>query len=109
MCPLGFTKITPNGKEVNYNYYDSVELMNSLSSFILENLKHQLNFGIETDVCYCLGTGKNFAYLSKLNDRYKFFKTIVALEHPRFIIQYKLKDKNLYVNKYLKLLKDSAG
>lgn len=104
ICPLGFVRENDKGKEVNYNYYDSKVLQETVEHFIIKTLKQQLQFGIDTDVCYCLGTGKNFSYLLELNKKYTFFKTIVPLEHPRYIMQYKLKQKQTYIEKYLELL-----
>lgn len=102
ICPLGFTKIGENGKETNYNYYDSPALLKSVYSFIVENIRKQIEMGFETDVCFCFGTGKNEAFFRKLNEAHHFFKKIVALEHPRYIMQYKSKEKALYIDKYLR-------
>ncbi len=99
--PLGFTKINNIGKPINYNYYDSKELMKAAYDFIVENIKKQIDLGIETDTCFCFGTGKNEQFLKLLNQEKKFFKKIIALEHPRFIMQYKSKSKQLYIDKYL--------
>jgi len=101
VCPLGFTIINNKGKEVNYNYYDSQELTAMVYDFIIENLKKQISFGISTDVCFCFGTGKNEKFLRKINDEFNFFKKIIPLEHPRFIMQYKSKSKDVYLAKYL--------
>lgn len=101
ICPLGFTATTNNGKEINYNYYDSKELTNAVYGFIIENIRKQIALGVDTDICYCFGTGKNERFLRTLNDEHKFFKRIIALEHPRFIVQYKSKTKQLYIDKYL--------
>ena len=100
VCPLGFVQ-KKNGKETNYNYYDSKELQSALTPFILSTLKQQLNIGISTYVCFCLGTGKNYDYLLKLNDTHHLFKRIVALDHPRFIMQYRRKKVDEYIGKYL--------
>jgi hypothetical protein len=100
-CPLGFTSVRENGKEVNYNYYDSRELIVATTPFIIESIIKLINLGIETNFCFCLGTGKNAAFLQKLNDQHHFFKKIIPLEHPRFIMQYKLRSKDLYIKKYL--------
>ncbi len=105
VSPLGFTTTNPRGKEVNYNYYDSRDLADSLSSFILESLMIQLKFGIHRDTCFCLGTGKNYNYISELNKRYHFFDKIVPLEHPRYIMQYRLKKKQYYLDLYVEKLK----
>ncbi len=101
ICPLGFTITNDKGKEINYNYYDSKELTESVYNFIIANIEKQISFGIATNVCFCFGTGKNENFLRKINGEYKFFKQIVALEHPRFIMQYKSKSKQFYVDKYL--------
>ena len=101
ICPLGFTIANSKGKQVNYNYYDSRHLEEAVSGFIVENLKKQIAFGVDTDICYCFGTGKNEKYLNVLNAKYHFFKKIVALEHPRFIMQYKAKTRDQYIDKYL--------
>lgn len=101
VCPLGFVKSDPKGNEKNYNYYDSRELTGLVTPFILESIKKQLEFGINRDMCFCFGTGMNEKFLSQLNDKHRFFKKIIALEHPRFVMQYKAREKQLYINKYL--------
>ncbi len=102
LCPLGFTSVDNKGKEKNYNYYDSKELLAAVKDYIIENIRKQIALGVKTDVCFCFGTGKNENYLRKLNDEHKFFKQIIALEHPRFIMQYKAKTKQDYIDKYIK-------
>jgi len=101
ICPLGFTATGKNGKEINYNYYDSKELTAAVYDFIVENIKKQVAFGVDTETCFCFGAGKNEQFLHKLNDENGFFKTIVALEHPRFIMQYKSRSKDEYIDKYI--------
>lgn len=101
LCPLGFTIIDDKGKEKNYNYYDSPALQKAVTSYIIENIRKQIDLGVEADVCFCFGTGKNENFLRKLNDKYGFFGKIAALEHPRFIMQYKARSKQLYIDKYL--------
>jgi len=105
ICPLGFTIINDKGKEINYNYYDSKELTEMVYDFIIGNIKKQISFGIGTDVCFCFGTGKNVTFLRKINEEFHFFKKIVPLEHPRFIMQYKSKSKQFYLDKYLEELR----
>lgn len=101
VCPLGFTIDKAGGKSVNYNYYDSAELEKSVRDFILENIKTQISLAGRNDVCYCLGTGKNYHYLSKLNEKHHFFDVIIPLEHPRYIMQYKSKTKESYVDDFV--------
>lgn len=106
--PLGFTKINESGKEVNYNYYDNKALQEAVLPFIEWNIEQQLEIGCYTDVCYCLGTGKNFKFLSELNKRKQYFGRIIPLEHPRYIMQYKLKNKENYINDYISKLKGNG-
>src|SRR5690606_33232206 len=100
VSPPGFTAAGKKGKEVNYNYYDSRELTAAIMDFIIDSIKKQLDFGILRDTCFCLGTGKNFKFMSELNREHNFFEKIIALEHPRFIMQYRLKKKELFINNY---------
>ena len=106
ICPLGFTTTNDKNKQVNYNYYDSKELTESVYDFMIKNIRKQIKLGINTNVGFCFGTGKNEKFLQKLNEEYRFFKKIIALEHPRFIMQYKFKTKHLYVEKYLNAFKE---
>ncbi len=99
--PLGFVITDEQGKEKNYNYYDSKELTEAVLSFGLASLRKQLTFGIETDICYCFGSGKNEKFIRGINEEFKFFKEIIPLEHPRFVMQYKSKDKQEYIDKYI--------
>jgi Domain of unknown function (DUF4918) len=101
ICPLGFTISNEDRKEKNYNYYDNKELTNIVMKFIIETIKKQIGFGIETDVCFCFGIDKNYKFLLEINGRYNFFTRIIALEHPRFVMQYKSKFKQEYINKYI--------
>src|SRR5690606_41606914 len=94
-CPLG---LTLNGK--NLNYYDTRELEDILRDFMVSSLKAQLDFPLDREQCFCLGEGKNFAYLTKLNREHGFFKNIVPLPHPRSIMQYRRKRVDEYVERY---------
>lgn len=105
VCPLGFTSKTDNGKEINYNYYDSNELKLCVFDFIVESIKKQIAFGLNTDLCFCFGAGKNEKFLREINRQYKFFKQVIALEHPRYVMQYKARQKEDYIEKYLAAFK----
>ncbi len=96
---LGFIK---GGK--NLNYYDDKLLMKRIDSFVVDCLKKQLLFGIKTDVCFCIGEGENLKFFSALNNRHQWFQEIKALSHPRFIMQYKLKQKSMYLQQYVDAL-----
>ena len=95
VSPLGFTK-----DGLNLNYYDNKELEKRVRKFIVDSIQTQLKFPIDRSVCFCLGEGENYKYLSKLNTEYSFFKKIVPLPHPRFIMQYRRKKVNEFVSLY---------
>ena len=96
ISPLGFVK---DGK--NLNYYDVRALQDSLKSFIVQSLNATLKLKIERSICYCLGEGQNYKYLNALNNEFQWFQSIVPLAHPRFIMQYKRKKMDAYINDYL--------
>jgi hypothetical protein len=102
--PLGFTTTSQLNKTINYNYYDSNELKQMVRPYILKHLKAQIELGCYTDKAFVLGTNKNYAFLSKLNQEEKLFKDLIPLEHPRYIMQYKLKSKESYLADYLEKL-----
>ncbi|WP_374949879.1 uracil-DNA glycosylase family protein [Mucilaginibacter sp.] len=107
LFPLGFTTRDEKGREKNYNYYDSKELSNAVTPAIIENIKKQIAIGCYTNTCFCFGTGQNEKFIKKLNDEHGFFNRIVALEHPRFIMQYKSKSKQAYIDKYLEAFSEA--
>ncbi|MCX6253165.1 MAG: DUF4918 family protein [Bacteroidia bacterium] len=101
VSPLGFTSVNANGRAINYNYYDSKKLTDAVLDFIIESLTRQLEFCIERNTCFCLGTGQNYKFLVLLNNKLKIFNKIIPLEHPRYIMQYKSKQKLSFINKYI--------
>jgi len=105
-CPLGFVITNSKGKEVNFNYYDSRDLLNKIKNFLVDSIKLHISKGLKTDICYCLGAGKNFKIISKLNQKYGFFNKLIPLEHPRYIMQYKSKHKKQYIDKYIEAFRN---
>lgn len=100
VCPLGFVK---GGK--NINYYDDRDLQLAVEPFIVESIEKQLSFPVLRDRCLCLGGEKNFRYLAGLNSRYQWFREIVPLPHPRFIMQYRRKEIAPFIQMYLDAFK----
>ncbi|AEV97904.1 DUF4918 domain-containing protein [Niastella koreensis] len=101
LSPLGFTK---NG--VNLNYYDDKELLKDSEPFILQCIREQLaSIATTQDVCYCLGEGTNYRIFQKLNVKHQFFKEIVPLPHPRWVMQYRRKKMDEFVKVYVEKLK----
>ncbi len=99
LSPLGFVK---GGK--NYNYYDERALSEAVTPFIIKNIETQIEFGADLRKVYCLGQGKNFEFLKKLNEEFNWWKEVIPLPHPRWIMQYKLRKKDEYLAMYKDLL-----
>ncbi|NNE30513.1 MAG: DUF4918 family protein [Saprospiraceae bacterium] len=99
VCPLGFLK----GK-VNCNYYDDKGLQEKVKPQILENLITQTEGFMKGSTVVCLGMGKNYKFLDRLNKEHKIFKKVIPLPHPRWIMQYRRKDVNKYAGEYLSVL-----
>jgi hypothetical protein len=96
VSPLGFTR---EGK--NINYYDDKNLQTAITPFVEQSIAQMLTLGIDNKKCFCIGEGKNIDYLSRLNDKHQWFDTIIPMSHPRFIMQYKRKKLNEYIDDYL--------
>ena len=105
ICPLGFLRKSDKGNWINCNYYDYEELFQVMEKFLVASLKKQISFGIETDVCYSLGK-KNAKYLERINKKEKLFDKIEVLDHPRYIVQYKSRFMDEYIEGYLNRLKN---
>ena len=88
----------------NYNYYDSSALYRSLIPHILSSLKAQIKLGAKKDIVICLGK-KNANYLQEINEKLGYFKKIIVLDHPRYVMQYKLRKIDGYIKKYMGVLR----
>lgn len=108
VCPLGFIGERKSGNWNNLNYYDYPSLIKITRPFIVYSLKMQIKMGIDTSIVYILGT-KNGEIFKKINDEYRFFDSIIILEHPRYIEQYKSKIRHEFVLKYLNALKGTLA
>jgi hypothetical protein len=104
ICPLGFVQETATGKVKNYNYYDRPDLKKVMRTFIVKSLRTQVSWGLERTEAYCLGTGQNYQYCRSLNEELGLFRSVIPLEHPRFIMQYRSKKKKEYIQKYIRTL-----
>lgn len=98
--PLAIIRQAKNGKWLNANYYDDPVLFEMTKDFMIETLKKHISLGLDTSEVFVLGK-KNVNFIQKLNKEAKLFDNIKTLEHPRYIQQYKLKEKQHYIDKYI--------
>lgn len=101
--PLAIVRETRDGKWLNANYYDDPVLFETVKDFMIESLIKHISMGLDTSEVFILGK-KNAAFIRKLNQQEKLFDTLAVLEHPRYIQQYKSKEKQLYIDKYIQAL-----
>lgn len=100
VCPLGFIK-----NDKNINYYDDPALQKKVTPFIIDCINKHVAMGFITGKCLCIGGEKNFKFLSGLNNEHKWFEEIVPLPHPRFILQYRRRQKDKYIHQYLSAMR----
>jgi hypothetical protein len=103
VSPLGFTIRNNAGKEVNFNYYDMPALFKKVLPFIHANFEQLRSMDFDMDTAFVLGV-KNAKCLEQINGIGKYFGRLVVLEHPRYIMQYQLRAKQLFIEKYLEAL-----
>lgn len=98
--PLAIVRNTKGDKWLNANYYDDKTLFADVKDYMIETLKRHIALGLDTSEVYILGK-KNSDFIKKLNEEAQLFDRLVVLEHPRYIQQYKSKEKDLYIDKYI--------
>lgn len=103
MSPLGFMH-----GEKNLNFYDSAELQSALTTTIQHWILQQVSFGLRQDTTVVLGTGKLKTFFEQYVHAECGFDSVVFLEHPRFIMQYRRKHVDSYVEKYVQVIRSCA-
>lgn len=101
--PLAIVRKTKNGW-LNANYYDDKALFEAVKDFMIDSLKKHISLNLDTSEVFVLGK-KNAEFISRLNKEAELFDKMTILEHPRYIQQYKSKEKQLYIDKYIVALK----
>lgn len=100
VSPLGFVR-----GGTNLNYYDDPRLAARLRPFIVESIRTQQAFtGGLSDFCFCIGEGKNYDFFRRLNEEFGFYENIIPLPHPRWVMQYRRRQIDHYVDLYLQAL-----
>ncbi len=98
VSPLGFVR-----DGLNYNYYDDPLLLARLTPFILRTLHAQLALNVRRGAAIVLGSGANQKFFTRLNDEHGFFRNVLRLDHPRFIMQYRRKRLTHYRREYARV------
>jgi len=98
--PLTIIRQTAAGKWLNANYYDDPALFEHVKAFMVDSLRKHIHMGLDTSAVFILGK-KNADFIGRLNAQEKLFGKLTVLEHPRYIQQYRSKERQLYIDKYL--------
>lgn len=98
-CPLGFVQ---GGK--NINYYDDKALLQAVTPFMLESIQQLVDFKVHRKRCICIGGEKNYRHLSRWNETRGWFDEIIPVAHPRFVMQYRRRQKAEFIDQYLQAL-----
>jgi len=69
-------------------------------------LKQQISIAGFSEKVVCLGEGKNYKYLDRLNNENHLFNEIITLPHPRWIMQYNYKERENFIKEYVISLRD---
>ena len=100
ICPLGFTR-----GGVNLNYYDVRKLETAVTPFIVSSIEKQIEMGCDRDRVVILGRGTNAEFFRRLNAKHEWFDIVHAVDHPRFILQYRRRQAESYVKIYAEVLR----
>ncbi len=98
--PLAIVRRSKEGNFLNANYYDDKKLFECVKDFMIDSLEKHISLGLDTSEVFVLGK-KNAEFIQKLNQEKKLFDKTTVLEHPRYIQQYKSKEKQVYIDKYI--------
>ena len=96
VSPIGYIKA---GK--NYNYYDEPALQDAVKPFAIACLRKKIALGCTSSIAFSVGRGKNLHFLEKINREHAFFDRIDFVPHPRWVMQYRLKRKDEFIEEYL--------
>ncbi|HHS93579.1 MAG TPA: DUF4918 family protein, partial [Campylobacterales bacterium] len=69
-----------------------------------QTLLEQLSFTRPKPTVISVGQGKNLKYLQEFNKKHDCFERIEVVPHPRWVMQYRRKEKEKYIDKYLEIL-----
>ncbi len=104
LCPLGFTR-----HDVNINFYDDVQLAKTIRPKIIEWMSQALDAGVRRDVTIVLGAGKLRSFMEKHIRTDVGLAEVVYLDHPRYIMQYRRRDVEAYVELYVETIRSCCN
>ena len=99
VSPLGYLR-----DGTNLNYYDIKGYKRLFEKYAVGEIRKQFDLGLSRKTAFSIGKGQNIQFLNWLNRKYDLFESIVALPHPRWVMQYRLKRKDELIREYVDIL-----
>jgi hypothetical protein len=99
VMPMGLL----NGTK-NCNYYDSASIFRKCKSVIQLSMEKHLDMHVNRDRVIILGK-KNADFFYKIKGFNTLFKEVVTLDHPRYVMQYQLKNKDRFIGHWISTLR----
>lgn len=99
MYPLGFLH---QGK--NINYYEMKDWRANMLPKVEAELAKHIDWNVDRKKVISIGRGENTKVLESINEKHGWFDEVIALPHPRWILQYRRKRKDEFLDAYLQAL-----
>lgn len=96
VSPLGFLR-----ESVNANYYDHPDLLRAVRPLIERHVQAQLALFGPQRVALSIGRGQNYQFFRRANQVKGWFEEIWPLPHPRWVMQYRRRQKSSFVEQYV--------
>ena len=103
LSPVGYVR---DGK--NLNYYDIKGMPEQLDAWMAETMAVQIAAGCDRRVAFSMGQGTNFKQLQAFNERHGFFDRVEPLPHPRWVMQYRRKRLDEFIELYVETLQGAV-
>lgn len=99
VSPVGYL----NGG-LNVNYYDDKQLMKWLTPTLDGWIEAQWRMVGQPTAVFVLGMGQNLKFVQQRNAVHGWFSHVVGLPHPRWVLQYRRKQIDFFVQQYVQAL-----
>jgi hypothetical protein len=103
LSPLGFVR-----EGVNVNFYDDAALQQAIVPFISRHIRAVHGAGASASQTLLLGSGKLKHYVQRYLGGEHALGTVNALDHPRFIMQYRRSSMAAYVARYVEAIQSAV-
>ncbi|MFM8771174.1 MAG: uracil-DNA glycosylase family protein [Candidatus Kapaibacterium sp.] len=104
LSPLGFIR-----EGVNINFYDDAALEKMMTPHIIGWMNDVFAHCVRRDVTILLGSGKLRTFMERSVREAVGVSEVIYLDHPRYIMQYRRRDMERYVQLYVDTIQQAAA